>query len=116
MEYLVAKKNTLLMKEWKKQMIDILDNKKQNINWSEIGNGLLKIIKNKNQELYSNYEIFNGLDNLYPVDWINCVEEFIEKPYENYQNIVRSYQPLVVLVNSVYKQLEDKTYDENIRR
>lgn len=107
-----SKKKTTLMKEWKKQMINILDSKKQDIFWTEIGNTLLETIKNKNPELYNNYKIFDGLDNLYPVNWDNCVTEFIEKPYENYQNIVRSYQPLVVLVHMVYQKLEDKTYDE----
>ena len=69
-------------------------------------------IYNKNSRLYDNYNIFNGLDNLYPVNWINCVTEFIEKPYENYKTIIREYQPLVVLVNSVYNSLEDKTVKE----
>jgi hypothetical protein len=54
----------------------------------------------------------NGLDTVYPVNWNNCVSEFIEKPYENYKNIIRSYQPFVVLVNSVYRKLENKTEEE----
>jgi hypothetical protein len=65
--------------------------------------------------LYENYKIFNGLDNLYPVNWNNCVKEFIEKPYENYKKIIRSNQPLVVLVNSVYKKLEDLSEDEILK-
>jgi hypothetical protein len=46
------------------------------------------------------------------VNWNNCVNEFIDKPYENYKSIVRDYQPLVALVNSVYKKLEEKTEKE----
>jgi len=93
-------------------MINILDNKKQNIMWTEIGNFILEDITNNRPELYNNYTIFNGLDNLYPINWDKCVSEFIEKPYENYKNIVRNYQPLVVLVNSVYRRLEHMTYNE----
>jgi hypothetical protein len=101
--------NTPLMIEWKTEMMRILENKQGNIDWSDIGNDLLATIYNKNSRLYDEYTIFNGLDNMYPVDWYNCVTEFIDKPYENYKTIIREYQPLVVLVNSVYKNLENKT-------
>lgn len=104
-----SKPKTLIMTEWKKQMRIILDNKKEKIHWTEIGNSMLQNIYNKNQNLYDKYTIFNGLNNVYPVNWNNCVCEFIEKPFENYKNILRNYQPFIVLVNSVYKNLENFT-------
>jgi len=107
-----SRAKTALMIEWKKQMRNVLDVKMSNIDWCEIGNTMLQAIYNKNSNLYDNYNIFNGLDNLYPVNWDNCVTEFIDKPYNNYKMIIRKYQPLVVLVNSVYKKLEDKTERE----
>lgn len=107
-----SRAKTTLMIEWKTQMRNLLDITMGNINWCDIGNDMLQDIYNKNSGLYDNYNIFNGLDNLYPVNWINCVTEFIEKPYENYKTIIREYQPLVVLVNSVYNSLEDKTVKE----
>jgi len=107
-----SKANTPLMIKWKKQMRNLLDIKKGKISWTEIGNNMLQNIYDNNLSLYNNYKIFNGLDNLYPVNWNNCVREFIEKPYDNYKNIIRDNQPLVVLVNSVYKKLEDKTEKE----
>lgn len=107
-----SKPNTSLMKEWKKTLIDILDNKKNTIEWSDIGCNMLHSMINSNANLFKNYKIFEGLDNLYPVNWNNCVTEFINKPYDNYKNIVRNYQPLLVLVNSVYKELENKTVNE----
>ena len=64
------------------------------------------------KNLYNEYKIFEGLDNMYPVYWKYCVNEFIEKPYDNYKNIIRRNQPVVVLVNSVYKRLENKTEKE----
>ena len=63
-------------------------------------------------EYYSNYMIFNGLDTMYPVNWNNCVREYLDNPYDNYKNYIREYQPLLVLVNSVYKKLENKTEEE----
>ena len=107
-----SKPNTLLMIEWKTKLLTILNTKKQNINWTEIGNSLLENIKNNNLEYYNNYKLFNGLDNMYPVNWNNCVYEFITKPYDNYKTIEKKFQPLIVLVNSVYKELETKTKEE----
>jgi FkbM family methyltransferase len=46
---------------------------------------------------------------LYPVNWNKCVSELLDKPYDNYKTIIREYQPLIVLVNSVYKKLESIT-------
>ena len=80
--------------------------KKKNINWTEIGGYLLDNIKKQNPEYYNNYEIFNGIDNMYPINWNNCVEEMITKPYENYKTFEKDFQPILILVNSVYKELE----------
>ena len=107
-----SKPNTPLMLYWKSEMIRILDSKQKKIDWSEIGCRLLQNIYDKTPNLYDDYTIFSGLDNLYPVYWKNCVTEFIEKPYDNYKTIVRKYQPLIVLVNSVYKNLETMSEKE----
>ena len=100
-----SKPNTALMIEWKKQSRILLDKHSGKIGWCDIGNNMLQGI---NADLYSNYKIFNGLDNLYPVNWNNCVSEFILLPYSNYKTIIREYQPLIALVNPVYKTLEDE--------
>ena len=54
----------------------------------------------------------NGLDNLFPVYGNDCVAEYIDKPYDNYKQLIREYQPLVVLVDTVYEELENKTVKE----
>ena len=90
----------------------ILSRKKHNLNWSDIGPELLTKIYRKNKYLFSNYTIYDGLDNMYPVNWDNCVSEFVEKPYNNYKNLIRQFQPLIVIVNSVYKKLEDMSIDQ----
>jgi len=107
-----SKKSTELMNQWKHEIITKLDDKKENIAWTDIGTIVLEKFRNENKNYYQNYEFFNGLDNMYPVNWNNCVEEFIKKPYDNYKNIKRDYQPIIVLVNWVYKELETKTNDE----
>lgn len=100
-------KNTPLMKEWKKRICEKMKSQRHKIRWSEIGARMLNEMFEDNSSFYDNYKIFEGLDSVYPVNWDNCVEEFITKPYENYRTIVRDYQPFIVLVNSVYKELEN---------
>jgi hypothetical protein len=106
-----SKNNTPLMLEWKKQLVDTLNKKKHIIHWTEIGNTMLENIYRTNKQLYSNYEIFNGLDNMYPCNWDKCVKEFILEPYDNYKKLIKPFQPIVVLVNSVYKELETSSID-----
>jgi len=107
-----SKKETDLMKLWKKSLKDIVNLKKENLGWTDIGSDLLKKMFNYNSNLFKNYKIFQGLNNIYPVNWNNCVTEFITKPYDNYKNIIRDYQPFIILVNSVYKTLENKKINE----
>jgi hypothetical protein len=101
-----SRPNTDLMTTWKKEMREKLDYTNGKIGWCDIGNTMLNRIYLKNPIKYRDYTIFNGLDNLYPVNWDIAVNEFIRKPYDNYKNIVRSYQPLIVLVNAVYREIE----------
>ena len=107
-----SKKGTSLVKAWKHELRIKLDTTNGKIAWTEIGNEILEYMFNLNPSLFENYKIFQGLDNLYPVNWCDCVTEFITKPYDNYKNIIRNYQPFIVLVNSVYKELENKTINE----
>ncbi len=100
---------TPLMMEWKRRMQDVLNKKQHKIAWTDIGSSLLNSIYRVNRELYDKYTILKGLDNVYPVYWKQCVEQFIESPYENYKHILREYQPFIVLCNHVYKRLESNT-------
>ncbi len=109
-----TKQNTKLMIEWKNQINNIL-NKKINIKWSDIGSNILEKIKKNHPEYYNNYKIFNGLDTMYPINWNKCISEYIEKPYDNYKNIEKPFQPLIVIVNSVYKKLENLTEEDILK-
>jgi hypothetical protein len=106
-----TKKNSPLMLHWKSKLEETLDKKKQFIQWSEVGCLMLDQIS-KNTNLFNNYEIFQGLDSVYPANWDRCVREFLNKPYDNYKNLQRENQPFIVLVNSVYKSLSSFSEDE----
>jgi len=107
-----SKKQTPLLIEWKRTMMDVLERKREKISWCDIGSTILQRLYETHPEFYQDYEIFNGLDTIYPCNWNKCVTEFMEKPYENYKTLIRDFQPVIVLVNSVYKHVEDKTEEE----
>lgn len=104
--------NTEFLQKWKQQIRKKLDQKNGKISWSDIGSKLLKTMYKSSPHLFQKYKIYNGLDNLYPINWDKAKTEFIDKPYDNYKNIIRNFQPIVVLVNTVYKALEDNTIQE----
>jgi len=89
-----------------------MNEKKLNISWCELGGKILCGFDSTKPELFNNYELIHGIDNIYPVRWYNCVENYLYFPYENYSNIVRNYQPLLILVNEVYKSLEHLSEEE----
>ena len=105
-----SKPNTQLFKKIIDEMNTILS-KNSNLDWSDIGPQLLTNIYKTNKSLFNTYKIYNGLDNMYPVNWDKCVVEYIDKDYSNYTNIIRKFQPIVVLVNSVYKKINYMTID-----
>jgi len=107
-----SKPGTSLMLEWKKIILEVMNEKKHNISWCELGGKILCEFDSKKPELFSNYELINGIDNIYPVRWYACVENYIYFPYENYNNILRNFQPLLILVNEVYKSVEHLSEEE----
>ena len=62
--------------------------------------------------MFHGYKIFDGTSDLYPVNTDNCVSEFIDKSYDNYKTIIREYQPIIVLSNSMHRKLESLTDKE----
>jgi hypothetical protein len=106
-----SRPNTPLMIEWKRQMTNLLYSRLEN-GWTDIVNSMLDTLYIEKAKLYDNYKIFNGLDNLFPVTRNDCETEYIDKPYDNYKQLIREYQPLVVLVNSVNEKIENKTMKE----
>ena len=102
-----SKPNTPLMIEVDKQLCNIVESKKGKVRWIEIGGDILEQLRKKEPEYYKNYTILNGLDNIYPVNWIDCESEYLDKPYDNYKNLVREFQPLIILVNKIYRRCEN---------
>ena len=102
-----SKPETPLLKKIISTIDKVLNEKKHNLNWSDIGPELLHNLYKQDRSLFSKYIIYNGLDNMYPINWDKCLLEFVEKPYNNHENLVKQFQPLVIIVNSVYKKLDN---------
>lgn len=107
-----SKPGTTLMLEWKNIIIEVMNEKKLDISWCELGCKILIDFDTQNPELFENYEIMNGIDNIYPVRWYSCLENFIYFPYDNYINILKDYQPLIILVNEVYQCVEHMSEED----
>ena len=110
-----SKPNTKLMIKWRTEITNILDNNSgENIclGCNIQGNTLQNIIYDKISDLFHGYKIFDGTSDLYPVNTDNCVSEFIDKSYDNYKTIIREYQPIIVLSNSMHRKLESLTDKE----
>ena len=63
----------------------------------------------------SKYKVIDGQDTIYPVLWNKCIEEYTGKPYENYINILREHQPLLILVGAIYRKLKDLSVEEILK-
>jgi hypothetical protein len=91
---------------------DIINQRKNKLGWNDIGGDLFQHIYKNNLQLFDGYEILYGPDNIFPIKWKHCKNVFVSNTYEEYKNIERNFQPIIVLVNSVYKELESKSIDE----
>ncbi len=107
-----SNKQTEFMKTWRKLLLLKVSEEKEKMEWAACGSIMLEKLYKENIDLFKNYKIFNAQDNLYPVKYYDCVTEYLKKPFNNYKNIIRDYQPLIVLVNSVYKELEKDTIED----
>ena len=96
---------TDLLCRWKSYISNHLSDHGPNIQWTEIGGKYLTHACRKHKELFDEYIIYDGSQTVYPVAWNQCVNAFLEKPYWTHRHLVRDNQPLIVLVNSVYKAL-----------
>jgi hypothetical protein len=100
-----SRADTVVMREWL-QAIDIRLEDTATLEFTELGAKFLNKKLEASPHDFDNYVLLNGLDNVYPVNWDRCVEEYLEAPADHAQTLVRPFQPLVILVNSVYVKVE----------
>ncbi|MBU3675995.1 MAG: hypothetical protein FGM54_02290 [Chitinophagaceae bacterium] len=101
-----SKPGTALLAEWRKAMIPIIAEKGNNMVWSELGNLWLEQ-QYQEKTLFDDYIVYPGLDTVYPVNWDKCRMAYLEEPYITYKQHIREFQPIVMLIHTVYEALED---------
>jgi len=105
-----SRADTVVMREWL-QTIDTRLQDTATLEFTELGAKFLNKKLEASPHDFDNYVLMNGLDNVYPVNWDRCVKEYVEAPAEHAQALVRPFQPLVILVNSVYVKVEPLSED-----
>jgi len=96
-------RDTKIMRRWLKYIYEYIENNEK-LEWNDIGSVFL--VKLHRKGMLSSYLMLNGEKNIMPIFYENILNEFINKPYENYKNIERGFQPAVCIFNCVYNTLE----------
>lgn len=110
-----SRPKTRFMNEWKNK-IDLKLQKKKKLDWTDLGEIILNKIKYQYESFLSSYAILNGRKNIYPIHYDYMMLEFIEKPYENWQNIKREYQPVIILTHDLYEKADHLTESEILEK
>lgn len=104
-----SKANTPLMQDWCNKVKTILREKKENINWTDIGSGIINEYKNKPEytSLITGYYIYDGPNTVYPILWSNVDELFVTDP-DKIKKYEKPDQPVIILFwSSIIKYKPD---------
>lgn len=104
-----SKPNTPFINMWLKDCIKKINNSYKQP-WTAFTTDLFS--NYQDTKALESYKLYDGLDSMYPVNWDECLTEFVRKPYDNYKLLIRSFQPVVIIVNSVYKYMEKFRIEE----
>jgi hypothetical protein len=98
-----SKPNTELMKTWNEYNISVIE-RNPSMLWGQLGYIFLTTHFNEKRSLFEGYNIIDGIKTIYPVSW-----EYADSTYlrdTDYSVIQREFQPVIILVNSVYRAVE----------
>ncbi len=98
---------TQLMTFWLQSIEDILG-RSQEIRWAALGNRILSVTAREQPQLFERYTLFSGPNTMYPVNW-DAAREVYCAEHSDVSVVKRDFQPLIVLVNSVYRAVESRT-------
>jgi hypothetical protein len=100
-------KNSPIAEVWKKKIeMTLLAHRKSNTPVTGLGPPMLHSLSLEFPSLFTQVKLLKGLDTVYPINWDQCTESYLMKPYSYYKKYVREWQPFLVLVNSVYRSAE----------
>lgn len=110
-----SKANTPLMVDWLSKIKDVLRAKKETINWTDIGSGIINDYKNKAKykSLITGYYIYDGPNSIYPINWNQINNMFVEESTESTQ-YMKEDQPVIILFwsSGIKQKLEVMSIDD----
>lgn len=95
---------TDLMRIWSDHARKVFEAKGGGMEWGEIG--FLFLTPRSKEGGLDGYEIMRGLDTVFPMPWQQAVDEYLLKPYDAYPGLARPFQPLLILIGTVYRHVE----------
>lgn len=104
-----SRKGTPLFAEWSKRIAAALG--RVDLERSSLGPWMLQSISDET-ELCANYEILNGLDTVYPINYPGLPHALIDLPKSDAITLEREFQPVFVLVDAVYRLVWDQSREE----
>lgn len=102
-----SKKETALFDNWNDHNIRVIENAvstNRQIVWGHLGFIFLNYVYNNSKNLLDDYSLLDGLSTIYPVPWENACNIYLSDV--DYSTIQREFQPVIILVNSVYRAVE----------
>lgn len=106
-----SRPSTRFMLEWKNKMENLLQNNSK-IKWTALGEHILQKIRYQHSGFLSDYKILNAKETVYPASWGDSYKEFIEKPYDNWMNLAKDFQPFVMITSLIYRECEKLSEDQ----
>ena len=102
-----SKPNTPLMIDWKRFVNNKISSTSTGVNgWSDLGSKYLTTTHILKGAYFKEYDIYNGLDTVYPINWDNASKLFLKQPSSYGPKYEKVFQPFIILVGSVYKDIE----------
>jgi len=102
-----SKKETVLFNNWNDHNIRVIENAvstNRQIVWGELGFKFLDRVNKNSKHLLDDYSLLDGLSTIYPVPYENACNIYLSDV--DYSRIQREFQPVIILVNSVYRAVE----------
>lgn len=112
MQWCFWQTNTKLMRKWKNHILKAIKLYGDDTKASLFGSYFLTNKFKKDFQLFDEYHIFNGLNNMFPLKPYHCIRPYLEKPYSSSIELSRSFQPLIILVSAVYRFLDSYSKEQ----
>lgn len=115
-----SRSDTPILRRWasciERKLEQKLEGREEEFEWTELVdflNDMWRSEEASERSLFDNYEIFSGLDGLYPVEWMYLPKALLDDPFDNWREIECDFQPFITLLSTVYRSIEERGLTED---